>query len=102
MIRGGQPRFEAISLPSLPMKPHRIRPLAHSILTSSLFICGSVHAAVDTWVGNTSVNWADSNWTGNTPNHRRQPGLWRGRNGGSALVNNLTPLINSPGGSFGN
>jgi hypothetical protein len=59
-------------------------------------------AALDTWVGNTSVNWNDLNWTGgnNPPVDGDSFAFTAAGTAGSILNNNLTALFNVGGITF--
>src|SRR5580700_6471547 len=52
----------------------------------------SAQNGVDTWVGNTSVNWADHNWSGANNPPASGDGLTFGAAGtsGASLLDNLT------------
>jgi hypothetical protein len=85
------------------MKRHHLRPLAHQIVAAAtLLVTGSAHAAVDTWIGNVSVNWADLNWAGGNNPPVSGDSLIFGLAGtaGSLLNNNLTPPFSVAGLTF--
>ena len=72
------------------MKSSRIPPFAFR-LAAALALTLGARAANDTWVGNISINWADSNWTGGNNPPMASDFLFFGAAGpaGSILNNNL-------------
>lgn len=89
--------------PFHPMKQNRVSPLTKSIVVVAVVaLTGAARADISTWLGNTSANWADSNWTGTNNPPIDFDSLVFGLPGtaGSSLTNNLTPLFNVAGITF--
>jgi len=82
----------------------RVRPLSRVSLVAAaaLVLAGGVRGANDTWVGNTSGNWADPNWTGGNNPPVDGDALFFGIAGtfGAFLTNNLTPGFSVAGITF--
>ena len=76
------------------------RILVAEIVFAALALGANARAATDTWVGNTSVNWADTNWTGSNNPPASGDSLVFGASGssGTVLNNNLTSSSSTIGG----
>jgi len=80
----------------IPKNPLKFLPIKRTSLLGCLALLGLgttlVHAGNDTWVGNTSANWGDSNWTGANNPPVAGDALFFGTAGsaGAVLNNNFT------------
>jgi fibronectin-binding autotransporter adhesin len=78
-------------------------PLAHSVIAAfAVILTPGAHAAVDNWVGNTSVNWNGLNWAGgnNPPVDGDALVFDLAGTAGPVLNNDLAPLFNVAGITF--
>ncbi len=85
------------------MKMNRPHPLTRSILAAvALSLTGGAHGAFDTWVGDTSANWNDLNWTGgnNPPIDGDSFSFDVAGTSGTVLNNDLAPLFTTLGIDF--
>jgi autotransporter-associated beta strand protein len=88
----------AASISPVPRRPRRFPPAKSAVGFAALLLLAvfpSAQAATDSWVGNTSANWNDLNWTGgNNPPATTGDALIFGAAGssGTTLNNNFSTL----------
>ncbi|HEV7867590.1 MAG TPA: autotransporter-associated beta strand repeat-containing protein, partial [Chthoniobacteraceae bacterium] len=84
-----------------PAPAKTLRPLSLAAAVA-LTLAGDAHGLSDTWVGNTSVNWADLNWVGGNNPPLTGDLLFFGVAGsaGTELINNLPTPFTAAGITF--